>query len=106
MKTYAKALDVLGDGTRRKVFERLRRGPQSVGDIAAKLPVSRPAVSQHLAALKSAGLVTDRAEGARRVYSVDLRALIELRVYFEEFWEQSLEAFKSQAESKSKEERE
>lgn len=103
MKTYSKALDALGDGTRRKVFERLRTGPRSVGELAADLPVSRPAVSQHLAALKSAGLVTDRADGARRVYSVDLRALVELRVYFEEFWKQSLEAFKKEAESSSKE---
>ena len=88
---------MLGDGTRRKVFERLRKGPQSVSEIAAGLPVSRPAVSQHLAALKAAGLVTDRADGARRVYSVDLRALIELRAYFERFWEQSVAAFENRA---------
>ena len=93
MTTYAKALDALGDGTRRKVFERLRNGPQSVGEIAAGLPVSRPAVSQHLAVLKAAGLVTDRADGARRVYSIDLRALIELRAYFEKLWERSVSAF-------------
>jgi DNA-binding transcriptional ArsR family regulator len=95
-------LDVLGDGTRRKVFERLRKGPKSVSQIAKGLPVSRPAVSQHLAALKEAGLVTDRAEGTRRVYSVDLRALIELRAYFEDFWEESLQAFKTQAESNAR----
>ena len=99
-----RALDVLGDPTRRKVFERLRKGPQSVGEIASRLPVSRPAVSQHLAALKAAGLVTDHPEGARRVYSVDLRALIDLRAYFEEFWEQSLAAFKTQAEKRARRE--
>ena len=68
---YANALTALADPTRRRVFERLRRGPASVGDLAAELPVSRPAVSQHLKALKIAGLVTDKPDGARRVYTID-----------------------------------
>jgi DNA-binding transcriptional ArsR family regulator len=77
--TYGTALQCLSDPTRRRVFERLRGGPQSVGVLAAGLPVSRPAVSQHLKALKDAGLVKDRSEGTRRVYSIDPDGLGELR---------------------------
>jgi DNA-binding transcriptional ArsR family regulator len=77
--TYATALSALADPTRRAVFERLRRGPASVGEVAAEQPVSRPAVSQHLKALKLAGLVSDRAEGGRRVYYIDPEGLGELR---------------------------
>ena len=84
--TYVNALAALADPTRRAVFERLRRGPTSVGEIAADLPVSRPAVSQHLKALKQAGLVTDQPDGARRVYYIDLQGLTELRRWLDQFW--------------------
>lgn len=83
MKTYDKALDALGDGTRRLIFARLAGGPRSVGELADGLPVSRPAVSQHLRTLTLAGLVMSRPDGARRVYAVNPSALSELRAYFE-----------------------
>ena len=100
MATYqgSEQLDALGDPTRRAIFERLAHGPLPVGDIAKKLPVSRPAVSQHLRVLKDAGLVRDRKEGTRHYYSVDGDALAELREYFESFWEDALAAFKEAAE--------
>ena len=88
----------LADPTRRTVFERLREGPRSVGEIASGLPVSRPAVSQHLRVLKQAGLVRERRQGTRNFYSVDGDALAELREYFESFWEDALTAFKEAAE--------
>ena len=78
-------LDALGDWTRRQIFESLRRGPRSVGELAAEMPVSRPAVSQHLKVLKDAGLVTDRKEGTRRVYRVDPDGLTRIRDYFDSF---------------------
>lgn len=92
------ALTVLGDPTRRAVFERLAGGPLPVGVIARGLPVSRPAVSQHLRLLKQAGLVRDRAEANRRIYSVDPDGLAAVRAYFDRFWNQSLAAFKARAE--------
>ena len=95
---HARALDCLGDPTRRKVFERLRTGPLSVGEIARDLPVSRPAVSQHLAALKGAGLVVDRAVGARRIYAIDPRGLGAVRAWFDQFRDQPLASFQDQAE--------
>ena len=76
MATYGAALEALADPTRRAVLEQLREGPQAVGEIAAHLPVSRPAVSQHLKVLKGAGLVTDRAEGTRRLYAVSPDGLV------------------------------
>lgn len=88
----------LADPTRRTVFESLRHGPRSVGDIAARVPVSRPAVSQHLRVLKGAGLVTDRRAGTRRLYSVDPSGLEQLREYIEGFWDDTLAAFKAAAE--------
>jgi DNA-binding transcriptional ArsR family regulator len=91
-------LSALADPTRRAVFERLRHGPASVGEVAANLPVSRPAVSQHLKALKLAGLVIDRPEGARRVYSVDPDGLGELRRWVDQFWTDALDAFKNEVE--------
>jgi DNA-binding transcriptional ArsR family regulator len=94
--TYAKALRCLSDPTRRQVFERLRSGPQSVGVVARGLPVSRPAVSQHLKALKAAGLVNDRAEGTRRVYRVDPHGLGELRRWLDGFWGDALESFRNE----------
>lgn len=98
--TYASALTALADPTRRAVFERLRRGPVPVGVIAAGLPVSRPAVSQHLKVLKDAGLVRDEAIGARRLYAVDPRGVAELRTWLDRFWDQALDAFKAEVEGK------
>ena len=98
MSTNGLALDALGDWTRRQIFEALRRGPRSVGDLAGDLPVSRPAVSQHLRVLKDAGLVTDRRDGTRRLYRIDPRGLAELRAYFDEAWEAALAAFKDEVE--------
>src|SRR5450631_2614191 len=91
---YATALAVLADPTRRKVFERLRAG----GALAAGLPVSRPAVSQHLKALKDAGLVEERSEGVRRIYSLRREGLLELRDWLDTFWDDALAAFKEEAE--------
>jgi len=96
--TYAKVMNALGDPTRRAVYERLRRGPRSVGEIAEGLPVSRPAVSQHLRVLKEAGLVTERRNGTRRIYRLDPDGLGELRDYFDDFWSEALAAFKAMAE--------
>jgi DNA-binding transcriptional ArsR family regulator len=96
--TYTNALAVLADPTRRYVFERLREGPSPVGALAAGLPVSRPAVSQHLKALKDAGLVVERSEGARRIYSVRREGLRELRDWLDSFWADALEAFKEEVE--------
>ena len=99
---YAKALECLSDPTRRRVFERLRAGPQSVGVLARGLPVSRPAVSQHLKALKAAGLVMDKSEGTRRVYHIDPDGLGELRRWLDQFWDDALEAFKKEVEKPKK----
>ena len=99
--TYGKALECLSDPTRRQVFERLRTGPRSVGALARGLPVSRPAVSQHLKALKEAGLVRDRAEGARRVYYIDPDGLGELRRWLDRFWDDALESFRDEVERES-----
>jgi len=96
---YARALTCLSDPTRRRVFERLRSGPKSVGALARGLPVSRPAVSQHLKALKEAGLVGDRADGARRIYFIDPHGLGELRRWLDGFWDDTLAAFKAEVES-------
>ena len=97
--TYAKAMDALGDGTRREIMERLRTGPRAVGEIAAGLPISRPAVSQHLRVLKEAGLVAEQRDGARRIYRIDQEGLKDLRAYVDSFWEQALAGFKAAAES-------
>lgn len=94
----ARVLDALGDPTRRAVLEVLRSGARPVGEIAAHLPVSRPAVSQHLRVLKEAGLVRDRQEGTRRLYSVDARGLSALRTYLESYWDTALAAFKEAAD--------
>jgi DNA-binding transcriptional ArsR family regulator len=94
-------MDALGDPTRRAIFERLRRGPQAVGELARGLPVSRPAVSQHLKVLKDARLVTDRAEGTRRIYRVDPDGLAEVRTWLEAMWDQALMDFKAEAEAEA-----
>ncbi len=98
---YALAMDALGDGTRRQILERLRRGPRAVGELAADLPVSRPAVSQHLRVLKEAGLVTERRNGTRRLYRVDHEGLAEVRDYFDRFWTDVLAAFQAAAEAEA-----
>ncbi len=95
---YSSALAVLADPTRRRVFERLRAGPRPVGVLAASLPVSRPAVSQHLKALKEAGLVEERSEGTRRIYSLRREGLMELRDWLDSFWSDALDAFKAEVE--------
>ena len=95
---YQSALLALADPTRCLVFEQLRHGPKSVGKIAAQMPVSRPAVSQHLSVLKKAGLVGDRAEGTRRVYYIDPRGLAAIRTWLDRFWDDALLAFKSEIE--------
>ena len=95
---YQEALIALADPTRRRVFEQLRRGPKSVGTIAAHMPVSRPAVSQHLGVLKKAGLVVDRAEGTRRVYYIDPKGLAAIRIWLDQFWDEALSAFQSELE--------
>jgi DNA-binding transcriptional ArsR family regulator len=95
---YGIALAVLADPTRREVFERLRAGPHAVNAIAAGMPVSRPAVSQHLKVLKDAGLVEERSEGVRRIYSVRREGLTELRDWLDSFWGDALDAFKLEAE--------
>ena len=87
------ALDALGDPTRRAVFERVLRGPASVNEVASGIPVSRPAVSQHLAVLKAAGLIVDHAEGRFRRYRVVPDAMASLREYFDAFWAAALLSF-------------
>jgi DNA-binding transcriptional ArsR family regulator len=100
-----RVLDALGDGTRRAIFKRLRAGARSVGDIAAGMDVSRPAVSQHLRVLKEARLVTDRAEGTRRLYAIDPRGIEALRGWLDGFWDETLAAFKEAAENEAAKER-
>jgi DNA-binding transcriptional ArsR family regulator len=94
------ALAALADPTRRQIFERLRSGPRAVGEIAHGLPVSRPAVSQHLAVLKSAGLVRDEAQGTRRVYEIDPKGLGAIRAWLDQFWDASLASFKAEVEGR------
>ena len=89
---------MLGDSTRRAIFERLARGPCSVGELAEELPVTRPAVSQHLRVLKDAGLVFDRPDGTRRLYQLDPEGVGALRAYVDRFWTQALATFKTAAE--------
>jgi len=93
-------LDALGDRTRRRILERLREGPLAVVDIARELPVSRPAVSQHLKVLKQARLVTDRSEGNRRLYAVDPNGLAVLRAFLDLFWADALGRFVEMAEGR------
>ena len=96
-------MDALGDRTRRAIFERLRGGPRAVGELAEGLPVSRPAVSQHLRVLREAGLVSERRDGTRRVYRLAPSGIAELRAYFDEFWNQALADFKAAAETEEEE---
>ena len=103
---YEAALTALSDPTRRLVFERVLTAPQPVGAIAQGLPVSRPAVSQHLRALKEAGLVGDRAEGTRRVYFIDPHGLAALRRWLDGFWDEALAAFQTEVEGGAGEQKE
>jgi DNA-binding transcriptional ArsR family regulator len=102
VNTNGTALDALGDPTRRQIFEALRHGPRSVGELATGLPVSRPAVSQHLRILKDAGLVVDRRDGTRRLYRVDPSGLTGIRTYFDSFWDEALERFAAEARKERK----
>ena len=106
MATYGSAeqvLDALGDPTRRRVLEVLREGERAVGDLAGELPVSRPAVSQHLHVLKGAGLVSERRDGTRHLYAVDTAGLAALRTYLEAFWDEALTSFKEAADASAAE---
>lgn len=98
MKTYSDALSALGDPTRRAIFEHLGEEPSAVVDLAALLPVSRPAVSQHLKVLKEAGLVRDEPVGTRRIYSLDPDGIAVLRDYLDRFWNTALHSFKKRVE--------
>jgi DNA-binding transcriptional ArsR family regulator len=93
----------LGDPTRRAIFELIGAEPRAVGDIARELPVSRPAVSQHLKVLKGAGLVTDRPVGTRRIYAVDPDGIEAMRAYLDQFWSKTLAAFKQVVEQPDEE---
>jgi len=95
---YKTAFTALADPTRREVFEQLRKGPSSVGEIARHLPVSRPAVSQHLKVLKEAGLVQDEPKGTARIYRIDPKGLAAIRAWLDRFWDDALETFKAEAE--------
>ena len=97
------AFAALADPTRREVFERLAAGGKSVGELARGMPVSRPAVSQHLKVLKEAGLVTDEADGTRRVYHIDPGGLGAVRAWLDQFWTTALDAFKAEAERQGEE---
>lgn len=96
-------MQALGDPTRMAIFERLERGPLSVGEIARGLPVTRSAVSQHLKVLKTVGLVIDQRAANRRLYRIDADGVAGLRDYFDGFWQESLQAFKKAAEKSAKE---
>jgi DNA-binding transcriptional ArsR family regulator len=95
-------LTALGDPTRQAILDRLSHGPLAVGQLAESLPVSRPAVSQHLKVLKDVGLVTDRQEGTRRLYQADPDGLAVLREHLDGFWQRSLAAFEQRAENESR----
>ena len=96
-------LDALGDATRRAILARLAKdGPLAVGELAREFPMSRPAISQHLSVLKRANLVTDSAEGARRLYAVNPEAVATLRRFFEQFWMDALASFKRRVELEAK----
>ena len=103
--SHEAGLAALGDPTRRAIFERLAERPRAVGELAGELPVSRPAVSQHLKVLKDAGLVIDAPVGARRVYRVDPDGVETLRSYLDGFWNRALRAVKEAAERPTKENR-
>ncbi len=100
--TYIKAIEALSDATRRAIIERIAQGPCTVGDVAKIIPVSQPAVSQHLRILREAGLVQRQKAGAKRIYSLAPDGLVELRSYFDRMWGDVLSAFKQAADNQSK----
>ena len=105
MSTYQRsAIQVLGDPTRLAIFEVLANGPRPVGEIAGEVPVSRPAVSQHLKVLKDSGLVMDRQEGTRRLYQLNPEGVGALRDYLDRFWDRALAGFKQAVEQRTREE--
>lgn len=97
MTTYQNGFSALADPTRRAIFERLARRPRPVGELARELPVSRPAVSQHLRVLREAGLVSDEKVGSRRLYRVDPDGVAGMRAYLDRFWSDALAAFENAA---------
>jgi DNA-binding transcriptional ArsR family regulator len=98
VETYGiDAISALGDPTRRAIFECVAQGPKSVGEIAAEFSVSRPAVSQHLRVLKEAGLVTDKADGTRRIYQIRQQGIQAIRGYLDQMWNQAMAAFQDEA---------
>jgi DNA-binding transcriptional ArsR family regulator len=100
VNTYTSAqLDALGDPSRRAILSQLRKGPLPVGALAQAFPISRPAISQHLKILKAARLVTDRAEGTRRLYQLDPAGFESVRAYLDQFWTTALDAFKEKADA-------
>lgn len=101
MTNANRLISALADPTRRAVLERLKDGPRPVGEIARDLPVTRPAVSQHLKVLKDAGLVADRSVGTRRIYYIDPKGLGAMRAWLDQFWEAALDAFKLAAEAEA-----
>ena len=103
MATYQDAWTALGDPTRRAIFERIAERPQAVGELARDLPVSRPAVSQHLKVLKEARLVADRPAGNRRIYRLDPSGLDALRVQLDQFWTKALAAYREVVEQDTQE---
>ena len=105
MANQTLAFKALADATRREVFERLAAGPKAVGELADELPVSRPAVSQHLKALKAAGLVSERRDGTRRVYQIDPNGLGEVRAWLDRFWDTALAAFQAEVARTARQER-
>src|SRR5215470_17323420 len=98
MANASLAFAALADPTRREIFERLARRPSAVGELASELPVSRPAVSQHLKVLKDAGLVVHETQGTRNVYEIDPNGLGALRAWLDQFWAEALDAFKAEVE--------
>lgn len=104
MVTATDKIGTLGDPTRRAIFERLAEAPSAVGELAGELPVSRPAVSQHLKVLKNAGLVIDRRNGTRRIYQLDPDGLAELRAQLDRFWNQAFANYKDVVEQAADEE--
>jgi DNA-binding transcriptional ArsR family regulator len=98
VSAHGKGFDAFGDPTRRAILEELRRGPMTVGELADRVPVSRPAVSQHLKVLKEARLVRDRRSGTRRIYAISPDGIARMRAYLDGFWERALDDLKSAAE--------
>lgn len=103
MANVYSAFAALSDPTRREVFQRLQSGGLPVGEIARDLPVSRPAVSQHLKVLKDAGLVADRADGTRRIYYIDPKGLAAMRAWLDQFWDVALQSFAAEVARSEKE---